>query len=390
VSAGALVPARPVLLAQRDRTLADYAPLFLRWLGFVRQRRENTVRSYGEDLKRFLGFCAEADLSKPGDVTFRHIEFYLGLLQTRGLKASSANRHLHCLRSFWRWMLREGLATSNPAADVFLLPTHKTLPRYLTIPEQEQALAALARDPSPLGRRDYALVATALLTGLRCAELSNLQLGHVDLEAGVLRVVNGKGQRDRELPLVARLAAILRPYLEETRPALVGRPLGCLSRWPVSRYGLGSNQWRVVPPRAPRGKWKLESKVEGRHVSHTIEASSREEAERQRADLIPLPPPPPFVFVNAHAKGGFRVRRAGLALGPKTIFALVRRAVAPLIGRPVAPHMLRHSFASRLRENGADLQDIQEALGHSVITTTTMYAHLTTRRQREKLAEYLK
>jgi site-specific recombinase XerD len=53
------------------------------------------------------------------------------------------------------------------------------------------------------------------------------------------------------------------------------------------------------------------------------------------------------------------------------------------------PHMLRHSFASRLRENGADLQDIQEALGHSVITTTTMYAHLTTRRQREQLAAYL-
>lgn len=61
------------------------------------------------------------------------------------------------------------------------------------------------------------------------------------------------------------------------------------------------------------------------------------------------------------------------------------------LNRPRAhPHMLRHSFASRLRENGADLQDIQEALGHAVITTTTMYAHLTTRRQREKLAEYLK
>jgi site-specific recombinase XerD len=53
-------------------------------------------------------------------------------------------------------------------------------------------------------------------------------------------------------------------------------------------------------------------------------------------------------------------------------------------------HMLRHSFASRLRENGADLQDIQEALGHSTITTTTMYAHISTRRRREKLAEYLK
>jgi site-specific recombinase XerD len=52
--------------------------------------------------------------------------------------------------------------------------------------------------------------------------------------------------------------------------------------------------------------------------------------------------------------------------------------------------MLRHSFASRLRENGVDPQDILEALAHAVITTTTMYAHPTTRRQREKLAEYLK
>jgi site-specific recombinase XerD len=52
--------------------------------------------------------------------------------------------------------------------------------------------------------------------------------------------------------------------------------------------------------------------------------------------------------------------------------------------------MLRHSFASRLRENGADLQDMQEALGHAALTTTTMYAHLTTRRQREQLAEYLR
>jgi integrase/recombinase XerD len=69
---------------------------------------------------------------------------------------------------------------------------------------------------------------------------------------------------------------------------------------------------------------------------------------------------------------------------------IVRKSVMPIVGRAVFTHMLRHSFASRLRENGADLQDIQEALGHSAITTTTMYAHISTRRRREKLAEYLK
>jgi len=95
-------------------------------------------------------------------------------------------------------MVREGLATTNPAAEVFLLATQKKLPRYLGVGQQEKLLALLARDPSPQGVRDYALAATALLTGLRCSELANLQLGHVDLEAGVLRVVNGKGGKNRE------------------------------------------------------------------------------------------------------------------------------------------------------------------------------------------------
>ena len=102
-----------------------------------------------------------------------------------------------------------------------------------------------------------------------------------------------------------------------------------------------------------------------------------------------MPSTPPFLFVNAHAKGGQRVRRAGQALLAKTVFQLVRRAVSPIIGRPVHPHMLRHSFASRLRENGADLQLIQEALGHANINTTTMYAHLTTARRRQDLARLL-
>ena len=385
-----LVRVAPAPLARPGRTLAELVPGFLQWFQFVRRRSPNTVASYGHDLKTFLDFCHQAELTAPEAVTFRHVEFYLGWLQTaRGLKPRSANRHLHTIRSLYRYLVREGITTTNPAADCFMLPERKRLPGYLSIPEQERVLTALAADASLLGRRDYALVATALLTGLRCAELAALQVAHVDLEAGRLRVVNGKGSKDRELPLIPRLEGILRGYLEETRPALVGRPLGCLSRRPVRRYGLGSNQWRVVPPSAPRRKWRLENTVEGRKVSRTIEASSREDAERQRAELIPLPAAPPFVFVNAHTKSSQRVRRAGLALGPKTIFALVRRAVAPLIGRPVAPHVLRHSFAHRLYERGGDLQLIQESMGHANITTTTIYTHLTTTRQRQELARLL-
>jgi integrase/recombinase XerC len=100
-----------------------------------------------------------------------------------------------------------------------------------------------------------------------------------------------------------------------------------------------------------------------------------------------MPAASPYVFVNASPVQSHRVTRAGLPLVSRLVLRIVREVVGPIVGRKVYTHMLRHSFASRLRENGAD---IQEPLGHSVMTTTTMYAHISTRRRREKLAEYLK
>jgi site-specific recombinase XerD len=356
----------------RGRTLRALVPTFLQWFALVRQRSPHTCYNYGKDFESFLKFCDEAKLTEPAAVTFRHMEFYLGFVQReRGLKATSANRHLHALRTFWQYLVREGIATTNPAAECFQLKTQKKLPDYLTVPEQERVLTTLAKARSPLGRRDHALVATALLTGLRCGELAALQLAHLNLDAGRLRVVNGKGGKDRELPVIPRLEKILRHYLDKERPALVGRPLGCL----------------VLD--TPGSQWALRQGARRRKVYLNLETHSREEAERHRAELIPPPAAPPFVFVNAHPTGGPRVRRAGLALHSRTIFYLVRRVVVPIIGRPVHPHMLRHSFASRLRENGADLQIMQEALGHAEITTTTMYAHLSTNRRRQDLARLL-
>jgi len=217
MSGRGLAPTRPVALEiPHGRTLAELIPSFLKWFQFVRRRSDNTVRSYGEDFKTFLAFCAAADLEQPEQVTFRHIEFYLGWLQKeRGLKASSANRHLHALRTFFQYLVREGLVLTNPGVDCFMLPAQRKLPGYLTIPEQEQLLTVLADDPSLHGRRDFALVGTALYTGLRCAELANLQLTHPDVHARRLRAVDGKVGKDRELPTVPRLQAILQGELAE-------------------------------------------------------------------------------------------------------------------------------------------------------------------------------
>jgi len=302
--------------------LAQHADRFLGWFKFVRRRSDNTLAAYGRDLSSFLAFASGAGLERPADVNFEHIELYLGAIQhERGVSARTANRHLHALRSWWTWMKRAGLATDNPAAACFVLPTAKRMPEYLSLPEQDRGLASLGQRRDLLGRRDYALIGTGLLTGLRNGELGRLQLAHLDLEAGALRVIQGKGRKDREVPLVPRLAAILRPYLAETRPALLGRQ--------------------------------------------------------------------PSVYVFVRTGPWSYTARTDQPLGGKAIFYLVRAALTPLIGRPVHPHMLRHSFATRLRSNGADLQLIQEALGHASIVTTTMYAHISTPQRLADLARLL-
>ena len=315
------------LTLTRPRTLAELVPPFLSWFELVRRRMPHTIAGYGFDLARFLEFCEQAKLTRPEQVTFRHVEFYLGWIQTaHKVKPRTANRHLHTLRSFWRWLIREELATINPAADTFMLPTERRLPTYLTVPEQEKVLRALACGPTLNNRRDYALIATGLFTGLRCSELANLHLAHLDLDAGILRVVQGKGRKDREVPVVPRLAAILRSYLAEVRPRLRDTTVSpCVFA-------------RVA--RGPRGQ-----------------------RTRARIDGGPI-----------------------LA---RTIFRRVREVVSPIVGRKIAPHTLRHSFATRLREHGADLQLIQEALGHADISTTVMYAHLTTSKRRQDLARLL-
>jgi integrase/recombinase XerD len=95
--------------------------------------------------------------------------------------------------------------------------------------------------------------------------------------------------------------------------------------------------------------------------------------------------------VNANARGSHRLHRGGQALETRTLFYVVQTKVSVIVGRPVSPHVLRHSFASRLRENGAPLELIQEALalGHASINTTMMYAHISTAKRKAELAKFL-
>jgi integrase/recombinase XerD len=334
----ALVKTTPsAVLVSADDSLEALAARFLQWLKFVRERSDDTVAAYGYDLASFLGFCADGGLLRAEDVKVRHVELYMAWLRqtprrTRGgtgnHSAATANRHLAALRAFFAYLNREEILVGNPAAHAFVLRTGRRLPTYLTIGEQEALLDALIPDHTPTGQRDLAIVATMLFCGLRVGEVVNLRLEHVVLAGQRLRVVQGKGQKDRELPIVPRLRGILGAYLSDGRARLL-------------------NPKRARRPRIDDG----------------------------------------WFFVRA-GRGPYRFARDGAAMESRTVHFLLRTKVSAIVGRHVHPHMLRHSFASRLRENGAELQLIQEALGHSDIRTTTIYSHLTTTKRTQELSRF--
>ncbi len=322
------------------RDLAGLLPVFLGWLGTVRHRSPQTVVQYARDLRQFVAFCQAAGLMMADQLTdHRPIEAYLGWLQTpeRGLTATSASQHYYAIRSFCFWLAREQHTPTNPALQSFGPTTVKALPKgYLSVDEQEHVLEALSRATTLPARRDAALIAFALMTGARCAEIAALPLAHVHLEADGGRVlIHGKGARDREVPLVPRLVAILRAYVDDVRPALLrmpGRPSGAS----------------------------------------------------------------PFFFVRAahdNRRGSVTASwdraRDGLPLERRSVWHLIARRLRPLVGRHINPHQLRHSFATRLRTQGADIQFVQQLLGHADIRTTTIYSHLVTFQQRDQLARYL-
>jgi len=371
--------APPPLLISADDSLASHAARFLQWLRFVRERSDDTVAAYGYDLASFLRFCADGGLVRPADVKVRHIELYMAWLRQTPRRrrgpgkhsAATANRHLGALRAFFVYLVREEILVGSPAAHAFVLRTGRRLPTYLTIPEQEHLLDVLMRDHSPTGQRDLAIVAIFLFAGLRLSEVTHLRLEHVDLVGQRLRVVAGKGDKDRELPIVPRLRGILAAYLSDGRPRLVSRPVGC-----------------ITPPRPRPGRqptWAVRYSQDG----HTVYRPVRTEAEARRVLEREAPRPKDDDWFFVHAKNGYRLKREGEPLESRTIHFLVRTKVVPIVGRPLHPHALRHSFASRLRENGADLQLIQEALGHSNISTTTIYAHLSTTKRRMDISRFL-
>jgi integrase/recombinase XerC len=185
---------------------------FLRHLERERNASSHTIRAYAQDLEQFRRHLQqelqrEAD---PRDVDHLLIRAFLARLHRSGLKKTSAARKLAALRTFFRYLCREGALERNPARALLSPRGERRLPRHV----EESEVAALLDFPGDGGThvRARAILEMLYATGIRCAELVGLDVADVDIDARMIRVL-GKGRKERVVPFGKRAGQALAEYL---------------------------------------------------------------------------------------------------------------------------------------------------------------------------------
>ena len=196
----------------------------------VKNLSEMTIGKYEWTLSRFVVWCHERGLTRPQDVTKPVIDryqrwlFYYRRPDGKPLSFKSQYKLVSATKYFFRWLARENYILTNPASDLLLPKLGKQLPRQiLTASEAEKVLAQPDLE-TIYGVRDRAILETLYSTGVRRSELVRLKLFDLGFDKGVLFVREGKGRRDRVIPIGERALFWLDKYLREVRPQLLVPP----------------------------------------------------------------------------------------------------------------------------------------------------------------------
>ncbi len=197
---------------------------FLAYLEFERNLSRNTLEAYRSDLLQ-LGAHLERHGLGATEVRHEHLAAYLAELATgdedrRPVAAATLQRKAACVRSFYRHLRREELMEGDPTADLRAPRKSQRLPQVLTRGEVARLLA-VPRGTEPAALRDRALLEVMYACGLRASEAIGLEVGDLDLRAGILRA-RGKGAKERLVPVGREAVGALRAYLDRGRPVLAG------------------------------------------------------------------------------------------------------------------------------------------------------------------------
>lgn len=223
-------PKKEVRQAPTDDTLRAFGEMFYEWLR-VMNFSHATILNRKYHFRRFLAWCEDRGVTRPQEVSQELIErFQKHIYRYRSEKTgetysfTSQRGMLHSVRVFFTWLRKHGYIAVNPALDIEMPRLEKRLPRYtLTIEEVERVFAQI--DVSdPLGIRDRAIIETLYSTGARRAEVAGLKIYDLDVDRGTVMIRQGKGKRDRMVPIGSRAMAWMKKYMEQVRPIMVAEP----------------------------------------------------------------------------------------------------------------------------------------------------------------------
>jgi integrase/recombinase XerD len=305
---------KPPIGDVRDpNSLFNHLRHFLAWR-LERQFSAQTVTRDEECLRYFIIWCDERGLGRPQEITRPILERYQRYLflyrKTDGqpLSARTQYSRLTPLRAFFAWLTRHNHILYNPASDLDLPRLDQRLPKHILTVGEVETILALPDLETGLGIRDRAMLETLYSTGMRRQELAQLGVFNVDHDRGTVMIRQGKGGKDRVIPIGERALQWLAKYRDDVRPELVS----------------GADDGTLFLT----------------HAGEAFTVSSLSEMVREYID-------------------------------------------AAKIGKRGSCHLFRHTMATLMLENGADIRFIQAMLGHANLNTTQIYTQVSIRKLKD-------
>jgi integrase/recombinase XerC len=303
---------------------------------FARMNRSpKTIVEYGYDLAALIVYMESVNVTSFAAVTSRVLRDYLDDVRLREeIQATTLNRKLACFRSFFKFLQSEEFISEDPTLGIRKARQRKVASHTYLLAEEARELLAAITEGERFAMRDKAMISLMLFCGLRVAEVAGLNVSDIRFREGSLRV-RGKGDKVRELPLDEETQRILAMYIDEREAPLTKKS-------PSSREQLTPME-----------------------LAHKQSVVSEGEA----------------VFVSS------RRRR----ITTRAIHMIVRKYVDCIdldSDKSISPHKLRHTFATLLYLNGADVVVLRELLGHADLSSTQIYARANQDRKKQAMASH--
>jgi len=286
---------------------------FLEWMR-VQNYSEETVILWEKYLRYFIQWCDERSVRQPAEVTRALLEryqrfMYLYRKKDGGpLSPRSQGMRIVPIKAWFSWMVKRHWLLANVAADLELPRKEQRLPKYILSVEESERVLNMADVSHARGMRDRAILETLYSTGMRRAELVKLHVHDIDYERGVVTIRQGKGKKDRVVPIGARALSWIEKYRDDARP-----------------------EW-----------------------------------------------------VTLDDDGTLFLTHRGVGFVKGSLGPLVRDYIeAAQVGKRGSCHFFRHTMATLMIENGADVSFVQSMLGHADLKSTQVYTHIAIRKLKE-------